>query len=372
MTAFDIYAAVGGAGEDILEESEIMSKKKIIKFVPMIAAAACFAVFAAGLTYAFRSDDIEHPVPETADTETEYTPMTAEIETETETVTVTEQTSSETTVTVPETSEISGETTRVEETVTVTAPAVTEGTAVGSTETENTSAEEIEEEEIIPKWEDMDDLERYIYLDYSGNTYGITMEHFDESELIFLRNGEIFGIDEYTDKKYSMGCAVYEIDNISPDYMVAVLTADGLYTGFKRERFWYDTLGEAVEGTGILNRGIIGDIVSTSDDDARQTTEYTVPNLQQAMEKLLTSAPDTAAHINPPNDCGFVSYRVCGRDGKCVLTVYETGYVYFGAGYFNPGAEYAGEFIEYVKQNAADVNIIPYDAPDPNNADIPE
>lgn len=372
MTAFDIYSAIGGAGEDILEESEFMSKKKIIKFVPMIAAAACFAVFAAGLTYAFRSDIIEKPVTETLSLETENitVAVTSESETKTETA-LSEMTASETTAAVHETSEISGKTTITEEAVTEPYPPVTEETAVETAETENTSAEE-EEAAIIPKWEDMDDLERYIYLEYGGNEYSITMEKFDESELTFLQNGEIFGIDEYTDKRYSMECAVYKIDNIDDEYMAAVLTADGLYTGFKRVRFWYDTLGEAVEGTGILKRSIIGDAVSISDDGARQTTEYTVPNLQQAVEKLLTSAPDTAVHVNPPYDCGTVSYRVYGKDGKWVLTVYETGYVYFGVSHFNPGAEYAKEFIDYVKQNSTDIEIIPYDEPNAYDPVIPE
>lgn len=64
MTAFDIYSAVGGAGEDILEESEIMPKKKITKIIPLMTAAACFAVVAVGLSHALRSGDIEQPVPD--------------------------------------------------------------------------------------------------------------------------------------------------------------------------------------------------------------------------------------------------------------------------------------------------------------------
>ena len=154
--------------------------------------------------------------------------------------------------------------------------------------------------------------------------------------------------------------------------MVAVPTADGLYTGFKRNSFWYDTLGEAVEGTGILKRNIIGDTVSISDDNARQTTVYTVPNLQQAAEKLLNSAPNTDVHVNPPNDRGLVSYSIYGKNGKTVLTVYATGYVYFGVSYFNLGADRAAEFIDYVNQNATNIEIIPYDEPDPNDPVILE
>lgn len=69
MTAFDIYSAIGGVNEDILEESEIMPKKKTTKIIPLMAAAACFAVFAAGLSHALRNDSIEQPVKETTSLE---------------------------------------------------------------------------------------------------------------------------------------------------------------------------------------------------------------------------------------------------------------------------------------------------------------
>lgn len=382
MTAFDIYSAIGGVGEDILEESETVPKRKLTKIIPLMAAAACFAVVAVGLSHTLRSGDIEQPVTE-INSITTY-PASDESESplvNTYPAVVTEPPATgykhpmtgsggdESIIDQPPSVSSSTETAEM---FTEPYPPVTEETAAETAETENTSAEEEEEAAIIPKWEDMDDLERYIYLDYKGNTYGITMEHFDESELTFLQNCEIFGVDEYTDKKYSMECAVYKIDNIDDEYMAAVMTADGLYTGFKRERFWYDTLGEAVEGTGILKRNIIGDTVSISDDDARQTTVYTVPNLQQAAEKLLNYEPDTAVHVNPPDDCGTVNYRVYGKDGKWLLTVYETGYVYFGVSHFNPGAEYAKEFIDYVKQNSTDIEAIPYDEPNADDPVIPE
>lgn len=68
MNAFDIFSAVGGVGEDILEESEIMSNKKITKIIPIMAAAACFAVFAAGLSHALRIGGIEQPVTDISET----------------------------------------------------------------------------------------------------------------------------------------------------------------------------------------------------------------------------------------------------------------------------------------------------------------
>ena len=66
MTAFEIYSAIGGVNEDILEESEIMPNKKITKIIPLMAAAACFAVLAVGISHALRNDDIQQPVTESS------------------------------------------------------------------------------------------------------------------------------------------------------------------------------------------------------------------------------------------------------------------------------------------------------------------
>lgn len=62
MTAFDIYSAVGGVGEDILEESETVPSKIMKPIVPMIAAAAFFAVLAVGILNANYYNSIEKPV----------------------------------------------------------------------------------------------------------------------------------------------------------------------------------------------------------------------------------------------------------------------------------------------------------------------
>ncbi len=69
MTAFDIYSAVGGVGEDILEESEIMPKKKITKMIPSVAASVSISVFAVGISHALRNDGIEKPVTDISITE---------------------------------------------------------------------------------------------------------------------------------------------------------------------------------------------------------------------------------------------------------------------------------------------------------------
>ncbi|MCM1329418.1 MAG: hypothetical protein NC253_08265 [Ruminococcus sp.] len=129
MTAFEIYSAVGGVGEDILEESEIMPRKKFTKIIPIAAAAACFAVLAVGISHTLRNDSIEQPaettVSVTAETGVSENKPVTEV---TESTYFTEQTSTETT-----------------ETHTETSPTVTEETTAETTET---TAEENEETEM--------------------------------------------------------------------------------------------------------------------------------------------------------------------------------------------------------------------------------
>lgn len=116
MTAFDIYSAISGVSEDILEESEIMPKKKVTKIIPLMAAAVCFAVVAVGLSHTLRSDDIEQPVTDMV-TGSIITETSPESETDGHGLTVTEPYSSEETAYAP----------------TETSPAVTEETTVNCT-----------------------------------------------------------------------------------------------------------------------------------------------------------------------------------------------------------------------------------------------
>lgn len=100
MTAFDIYSAVGGVGEDILEESETVPSKIMKPIVPMIAAAAFFAVLAVGILNANYYNSIEKPVTDINNMTTER----AVLETVTE---------NDLEVTVPVTSEATETTTNI-------------------------------------------------------------------------------------------------------------------------------------------------------------------------------------------------------------------------------------------------------------------
>lgn len=61
MNEFDIFSAIGGVGEDILEEAEAAVSPKTIRktsIIPMTAAAACIAVLGLGIYIANRNADI--------------------------------------------------------------------------------------------------------------------------------------------------------------------------------------------------------------------------------------------------------------------------------------------------------------------------
>lgn len=89
MTAFDIYSAIGGVGEDILEESEDPVRRRI-NFLPIATVAACIAIFAAGAYFMGNSGNID-TLPEEPGTG-RVTDITGSEETITHTVTAVPET----------------------------------------------------------------------------------------------------------------------------------------------------------------------------------------------------------------------------------------------------------------------------------------
>lgn len=380
MTAFDIYSAVGGVGEDILEESENIPKKKIIKIIPLMAAAACFAVFALGLSHALRSDNIEQPIKETTSLESGSL-MTESGLPETgadgsgivpyDVTESTPQTNNNGEIAVPNPN---GSIETVEM-FTETYPAVTEETTVNWTESDMPEDEAEEEMETVgvPKWEDLSDLEKYIYLEYNGNEYNITLKHFDESELTFLQNGRLYG-PVGPGKRYSDPYVFYKINNISPDYMIAVLTADGKYTGFENTSYCAETLAAHLAETDFLKYVEEGEVVSIADDTERIITNYTLADLPAAAKKLLYSTPDAYPIAGIPYDPPYEPkcYFLNRSNGITFMRVLDSGYIYLGNWYFYVGTENTDAFIKYVKENAVNVEVLPYDTGSGDEPVIPE
>lgn len=390
MTAFDIYSAIGNVSEELLEESELPAPKlKPRGILYMTAAAACFAVLAVGLRFAFNADDIAAPeqgelltvgVGETY-SEPAFTQYTS--------VQTTETTRSET-VPLPLYTETDYQTAPAE---TVVTTVITEdfpqivsdtkwsetGTTANITTTATITTKRIQDEEetaIVPKWEDLSDLERYVYLEYAGNVHDITMKKFDKSELTFLQNGEMYGIDEYTDKKYSIECAVYKIENISPDYMIAALTADGNYTAFQNSRYRPDSLGSYVKDIDFSNRYKLTTIHSEThtlvgDELQTQYFEYDLPDLQQAVEKLIAENSDAVPEINPPPVMNRYLI-ICGNDTFPTVRICDGGYICVLGKYFWIGEDKTESFMAYIEENSVKTEYDPRAVDDANEADIPE
>lgn len=407
MTAFDIYSAIGDVSEDILEESETAPKKNIIRIIPVLAAAACFAVLAVGLNRTLRNDGIEEYSSETYPT-VGSDEAAAELETGaivTESGDVVYYTSAQSLQTAPvspgETTtyyvpgQPSSEYTGGAETVemftephsyddsTPQTAAETEpfdpGTTVAASDAE---PDDEAETALVPKWADMSDMERYIYLEYNGNEYSITMNKFDKSELTFLQNGRLYGFDEEHDEdcvgpvRRDMQCAFYKIKNVSENYMIAALTADGYYTAFVNYGYRPDTLGSYIGDIGFSNRFKLTTIHSQTDDlvDGEVDSRYFVhdlPDLQQAVEKLLAENFEAVPEINPPPVMDRYLI-ICGSDTFPTVRICDGGYIGVLSKYFKIGEDKTESFMAYIEENGVKTEYDPRAGSDTNEPMIPE
>ena len=407
MTAFDIYSAVGNVGEDVLEESEAAPKKNIFKIMPVLAAAACFAVLAVGLNRTLRNDGIEEYSPEAYPT-VGSDEAAAELETGaivTESGDVVYYTSAQSLQTAPV---FPGETTTYyvpgqtsseymggAETVEMfTEPyPYDDSTLQTAAETESidpattvaaSDAEPDDEAEtaLVPKWDDMSDMERYIYLEYNGNEYSITMNKFDKSELTFLQNGRLYGFDEEHDEdcvgpvRRDKRCAFYKIKNVNENYMIAALTADGNYTAFRNSRYRPDTLGSYLEDIDFSNRCKLTTIRSKTyipigNELQTQYFEYHLPGLQQAVEKLLAENSGAVPEINPP-PVSDIYLIICGDDTFPTVRISEGGYVGVLGKYFKIGEDKTESFMAYIEENAVKTEYDPRAGADTNEPMILE
>ncbi|MBD5139101.1 MAG: hypothetical protein HDT24_07320 [Ruminococcus sp.] len=393
MTAFDIYSALGNVSEELLEESELPAPKIIPKgILYMTAAAACFAVLAVGLRFAFNDSGIAAPEQGELETIGEIYPITAD---------VTQYTSPQTTETTRSvtsngllTAVITDSGTDGEANADFTSKSEFEETTVGPTNTTvsmtitatmtTEQIQDAEETAIVPKWEDMSDLERYSYLDYNGATYSMTVKTFDESELTFLQNGEIYGFfDDYWDddeerdsKRISVPCAFYKIKNVNENYMIAALTADGNYTAFQNFRYRTDSLGDYLEDIDFSNRYKLTTIHSEKPaliDDPFYgfLFKYDLPDLQQAVEKLLAENSEALPEINPPPVMDRYLI-ICGNDTFPTVRISDGGYICVLGKYFWIGEDQTESFMKYIEENAVKTEYDPHAVDDANETDIPE
>lgn len=146
MTAYDIFSAVGDISDDMLEESETPAKSfwnAHIMHIPMIAAAACLAIFAFGFRYMYYDISIEQPAATdslnviTTDTPPVFSDLVSDTEEKSSETSVTTATAG---TTVPDS--ISEESSSVSETAAVYSETYSSSAtaAAGSESTENTTA----------------------------------------------------------------------------------------------------------------------------------------------------------------------------------------------------------------------------------------
>lgn len=376
MTAFDIYSALGNVSEELLEESELFPKKTMPKgILYMTAAAACFAVLAVGLRFAFNDGGIA--APEQGELVTVGDSRAA--------ADVTQYTSPQTTettrVTVPLPLYIeTGSGTDGEANADFTSKYECEETTVGTADTTANLTTAASASELVHR-DEAEDPERYLYLDYNGAVYSRTMEKFDESELTFLQNGELydFGGDErerqqeeaYDDdysghKRYSIPCAFYKIKNVNENYMIAALTADGSYAAFKNHGFFPDTLGGYLEDIDFYNRAELMPTIGsyTWDENGMSTfSECYLRDIQQAVEKFLAENSDALPEANIPPVLGRYTIN-CRNGSSTAVMICDGGYIMVGNVFFNIGEDKTESFMKYIRENSA--------KDDANETDIPE
>lgn len=383
MTAFDIYSAIGDVSEDILEESETAPKRNIIKIMPVLAAAACFAVLAVGLNRTLRNDGIEEYAPET------YSAVVsdeaaAELETgviATESGDVVYYTSAESLLTAPVSpgeittyyvpEQTSSEYTGGAETVEMfTEPyPYDDSTPQTAAETEpfdpGTTVAASDAEETVS--------ERYSYLDYNGAVYSMISVKFDESELTFLQDGELYGFDgdAYDDEEAGGGNGswymrrsipgkLYKIKNVNENYMIAALNADGNYTAFKNFGYRPDTLGGYLEDMDFSNRIKLMTTISSYTLEANGMStfsEYELPDIQQYTEKFLEENADAVPETNTPPVLGkyLMNYKKGYGGIYTAVMICDGGYVDVDGVFFYIGEDKTESFMAYIEENGVEI-----------------
>ncbi|MGN0636941.1 MAG: hypothetical protein ACI4J0_01100 [Huintestinicola sp.] len=355
MTAFDLFTAIGGVSEKTLAETERAVPAKNVWLRPAVTAAACLILCIAAVSIMQREQS--ETIPEVSEQETSYETFFSESEAMTPSEAETEVPTSED-ITENETapSEMASSI-AMQNPPTMTEQVLETETAPSQTETSFTDSD-TPETAIVPKWEDMTDLERYIYLSYNGSDYSITTEHFDESELSFLGNGEIYGLfDELSVEDWEEGakktvpCGFYRINGISPEYIIAVPTSDGYYTGYVNHDFCGRDMGDFIKSTDFFTRNPFTVLYSGEKCDGLDYYEYSLPDLIAVTDSILLSDKSVKAETNPPANSGAILYVVQSGD-KAVFYVYEGGYVRIGQKFFFVGKDKCAAFDSYVRENA--------------------
>ena len=304
MTAFDIYSAVGGLDENILEETEKPLRPKI-NMIPAAAIAACFLVLIAGFYF----------------TRKEVIPPENEIM-------------------------IDGELSR---------PYKDED--VGVLETS-----------IIWQWEYQTICEQYRTITVDGKLFISRAREIVSSLLgDVIGSYEAEGYDIYTEQTYRQTFEVRQIQGVSDDLMVAV-NMDGKYYVFMNDKYDPpSTFGELLDGYDLadtleLNKFITFKGYTAEGYYSLDNDDLIWQTLSTCRDAVFI--PDDPWFDDDKN---YISFTVTSEklgiykkgfsisdDGYLWTNIIEWKYIY------NIGEEAAGRIISYVMENAEESEPEPY------------
>ncbi len=365
MTAEKLIDCIGMIDEKLISEAVgYVPKRRQRHITAYLSAAACICIaVTAAVLISGRNDDIE-TIPDGSLTtitevlepvQTTYSALSQTAESE-------PSETADTTKNVPTDTEGSQSVTEKIETETH----VTTGEAI-------TVTDNVTESAVIPHWEELNEIERYPELYCGGVMYSLSVnDKFTEDEITFIRNGEITGMDEYTGEIKTKACGFYKVKKMSENYMLAVYTGDGMYTGYMNSGYKTETLGEYLDSTDFIGRHEFITMKShdMSDDKGSFYIRYDIADIKKFTENFLRSN----------SDAPFVSERIeshevifCTDEKITVLRVYDGGYLHLAGmpadKYFLIGETGYSELTEYIEKSAATEKVY-YNMTD--GTDIPE
>lgn len=227
-----------------------------------------------------------------------------------------------------------------------------------------------EEIDIVWPWEYQTMSERFSIVTYNGYEYGIkTMNLTISPSLIGDKLGtcEAFGYDSYTEKEHQETFAVWEIEGISAELMIAV-EMDGQFYAFKYDEFAPPAaLGDVLEGYslsqtlsltrfGVYNAGRESGYYSISDDEyiwqllaKCSDAKFVEDDVWSRSSKDYISFTATSEALGVYKRAFYVS-----ADGYVSTNIFDWGYT------FHIGEDTAKEIISYAKEHATEAEREPY------------
>lgn len=117
---------------------------------------------------------------------------------------------------------------------------------------------------IEPSWEEKAVTEKFTTVSYEGREYYVLgntpRKKITKKTKTRLGVAELYGTQHSTNEEYSIKATIYSLENISPEFMLAVKfdEHDGLYA-YVNSSFKVSTFGEFISATDFINIAELGD-----------------------------------------------------------------------------------------------------------------